>query len=582
MSSPTFDNLSQNLSPDEKKAFLARINTSLNLTFKDVDSILSQHEPVKELRSRLTSEMNKLSFFQKILLRLSAFFSNKTIQDSYLASKLTEARDELRSDIPEMIHLQREALTPVLAQKIFDLYAEAAPLKPVFDQLFQQKTPLEAGILKILDEEYPQALHRLTDIFPLDDMEQLYKKEARKNTLFTEMGRRLEKYFDTIPNSVMVKVKERLKILYYLKPLVHYPYAYLFDQFGFSPSKGDYKKYPFFSEASPRRSADYLERIYFGIYLAQKCEWVSGSLNSILQPIIEKADDKNEFPSLEEINQRISFLHQTAVDLASKIPWKELLQWCFQDPYYSVKFYIPKFSVADFYESTLKVRLNDEIEATIPHVRQRIFNDEKVFLFQNQNFRYLDNYIPGIPPAAAAYKLKGFQFSETLNIVISFLMVHFQNSVIPFLQNFTRMLSQQNKNSLATILALADELGSIKEKIQKLDKSLHPESESGKEFQTLKYELSSKPTSHKPYLQLIQSKDQEAENIIEQASEYLKNLNEQFEGLILKNIPAINSILKLPYLLDNHTETVGKVLERMNVICEKALFLIQESYELEK
>lgn len=582
MSSSTFDNLSQNLSQDEKKEFLARINASLNLGFKDVDSIISQHEPVKELRDRITSEMKKLGFFQKILLRISAFFANKTMPDAYLSSKLTEARETLRAEIPELIQIQKETLTPILGQKIFDLYAEAAPLKPLFDQLFQQKVPLESGILKILDEEYPQALHRLTDIFSLDEMEQLYKKDQKKSTLFTEMETRLEKYFDSIPNKVMVQVKERLKVIYYLKPLISYPYGYLFDQFGYATAKGEYKKYPVLSEASPRRCADYLERLYFGIYLTQKCDWRTGSLNTLFQSLIEKNQDKAELPSLEEINQRITFLHQTAQEMAERIPWKELLQWSFQDPYYAVKFYIPKFSVADFYESTLEIRLNDELESTIPHIRQRILNNEKTFLFQNQNLQLLDYYVPGIPPAAAAYKLKGFQFSETLNLIMAFFVIHFQNQIVPFLQNFARMLSQQNKNTIAPLLAVTDELISIKEKIQKLDRSLHPESESGKEFQTLKYELSSKPTSHKPYVQLIQSKDQEASQLIERTCEYLGNQHEHLQGLVTKNIPAVNSVLKLPYLLDNHTETVGNILERMTVICEKSLFLIQESYDLEK
>ena len=55
--SSTFDELSQEMSSDQKKELLGRIQLSLNLSARDTDNIVSKAEDAQELKHRLTREV---------------------------------------------------------------------------------------------------------------------------------------------------------------------------------------------------------------------------------------------------------------------------------------------------------------------------------------------------------------------------------------------------------------------------------------------------------------------------------------------------------------------------------------------
>ena len=577
--SETFDDLSQSMSSDEKKNLLGRIQASLNLTSRDTDSIVSKSEGPDELKHRLSKEVTRLGFMDRLLLRMTSFFSSRPEYEVLGDRKLGTAKNVLRARIPGMVSFSRQEWSAEFAKVIYDFFAETSALKPVFDHLFQQKLTLEASMVQMIREEHPAAIRGLYDLFPEREIAQLYRGDQKRALLQSQLDERLERYLDGIPSLVFERVKGRLRPLYYLRPLIQFPYGFLLELFGHNVEKGDVAKYPYFNGAPWRKVAGLLERFYYGIYLCTKIEVTEGSLSLLWTAVADHISTEKSVWTAELIQQRLAALIRLAQETSQRVPWKEVLQWSFQDPFYGVKYVLPKFSIQDFYQATLSMGLQEELDSRIPEMRQELLEEERSALFPNGAFQPLDYYVPGA--GSATQKVKGFQYPETLGLLWGFLNHHFTKKILPFQQSLARMVSPTSKSSLQGLKNVVEELGALKNRIQEFDKGLHPDTDEGKDFQKLKYELGSKALGLKPFVQMIQNKDAQAFEMLNQGVGSLEVLHHQLSGLRDRNIPALKAVLSLPYLLEGQQETIENGLDRLLVIVQKMLFVLREAQSLE-
>jgi hypothetical protein len=522
--------------------------------------------------------VDKLGLLDRFFLRVAAFFRSRMEYEIMADRKLAAAKLVLRDRIPDLVSFSRNEWTPEFAKVIYDFHAESYALRPVFDHLFQQKLTLESGLLCLIEDEYPGAAHTLEDLLPDSEIAAIYRVDQRRSALQAILDQRLVDYWDGIPPAVFEKVRNRLRPLYYLRPLVQFPYTFLLELFGHNPDKVEVSKYPYFLGVPWRKAAGLLERFYYGLYLVTKVELREGGLNQLLEGVVDRlADDKTAW-TVELINQRLAAFVRMSQDIVQRVPWKEILQWSFQDPYYGVKYILPQFSVKEFYQSTLVMNFRSQLDERIPRVRQQLLVEERAVLFQNSPFQPLEFYVPGV---GTSQKTRGFQFPESMGLLWGFLNHHFQKKIVPFHQSLSRMIPPANKNILQGLTNVVEDLAGLHQKIQQFDRSLHPDSEEGKDFQKLKYELGSKALSLKPFLDLVQNKDSQALELLNRGMEGLQILLNQLTGVRDRNVPALKSILKLPYLLEGQQETIENGLERLLVIVQKIHFVVREAHHLE-
>lgn len=577
----TFDDLSQDLSADEKKNLLGKIQASLNLSAKDTDNIVGRTEGAEELKHRLTKDLERMGFFDRLFVRLEAFFRARTETEVLIDRKLAVAKATLREKCPDMVRYSSHEWTPELAKVLYDLYAEAVTLKPVFDHLFQQKLTLEAGLLRILAEEYPVAARDLEDLFPDQDIAEAFRDDPRRNALMGRLDSRLKTYLDEVPTEVFDKVRDRLRPLYYLRPVVAYPWTQLFDLFGHNPDKVEVSKYPHFSPAVWVNTGPLLERLYYGVHVGTKLESEAVNLGLLFEGVADKLSDDKRPWSSEAIHRQVVQLIRQLHAVAARLPWKEVLQWSLQDPFYTVRFVLPQYSVEEFYESTLTMEFHEALDQRLPEIRQRLLFDERAALFKNGLFEPLDFYVPGVGASLGIPKLNGFQYPETLAVLWAFLNHHFAKKIAPFYQSVIRMVAPAGKGILQGLTNAVEDLAGLRTRIQQFDRSLHPDTEGGKNFAKLKAEAGAKVPAVKPFLQMIHEKDDEALDLIERGTQALAGLEGQLGGLKERNIPALKTVLRLPYLLDGQQETVENALDRLVVVVQKMAFILRETRHLE-
>lgn len=564
------------MSADEKRDLLAKIQLSLNLSAKDTDSIASKAGEPEELKKRLTGEYRKLGLLDRFFIKLAAFFTGRAEYELLGDRKLSSAKTLLRERAAELVSLPRGEWTPELAKLLYDLYADAAPVKPVFEHLFQQRMTFEAGMLVLIREEYPSAVQGLNDLLPEPDMARVYRASQKRSSVKTQLDSRLNQYFEQLPEAALDRVRDRLRPLYYLRPLVQFPYPFLLELFGHKAEGAEIVKYPFFTGAPWRKTAGLFERLYYGLYLAGKLDAV-GDLSQLYRATAERLGGEW---TAESIQQKMTALLNTARALAQRLPWKEMLQWSFQDPYYGVKYSLPQFSVRDFYQTTLAIQLGEELDERFPEMRERLLDEERSALFQTA-VDPIEHYVDGLVSGSTA-KVRGFQYPGALAYLWQFLGVYFVKRVQPFFQSLARLVPPANKSVLQVLATQTEELVNLRTKIQAFDLTLHPDSQEGQQLERLKYELDTKALGLKPFTQFVQSKDAQALELLRKGISSIDALYRQFLGLKDRNVPLLKSILKLPFLMDGRQETVENGLDRILAIVEKALFVLKETLSLEE
>lgn len=579
--SSTFDDLSQGMSAEEKKNLLGRIQLSLNLSSRDSDNIVSKADDADELKHRLTKEVEKLGVIDRFFLRLAAFFLTRSETELMAARRLGSSRAVLQEKIPDLVSFPHQEWSQEFGKLIYDLFAEASGLRPAFEHIFHQKLTLEAGLLFLFREEYPAAVRDLEELFSDREMTLVYRTDQRRSSLQAALDQKLNAYFDSIPLEVFERVKDRLRPLYFLRPLVLFPYAALLENFGHNPDKSEVAKYPFLIGAPWSKVAGLFQRLYYGLYLTTKVDWKEGSLNQIFQGVVDHLSDEKHPLTIEMLNQKTGTMVRLAQDVVQRVPWKDVLQWSFQDPYYSVKFVLPKFSVRDFYQTTILLNFQEELAARIPPMRQRLLNEERAGLFENGSFHPLEFYISGTGSALGSSKVQGFQHAETLSLLWAFLNHQFPKRIQTFHQSLLRLVAPTSKSSLQGVSNVIEELSTLKTRIHQFDRSLHPDTAEGKDFQKLKYESSSRVTGLKTFVQLVQNKDDQALELINVGVEDIQGLLNQFSGIRDRNVPALKAVLGLPYLLEGKQETVENGLDRLLTILQKVLFVLKEANNLE-
>lgn len=574
-----FENLAEGLTVEEKRELLAKIQASLNLSAKDADAIVAPSDQEGELHHKLERDMKKVSFWNRILFALMALFTGSSKIEVFRKYQLREALAKVHESLPSEWDTSRKTLKGPFARRLYDLWADTLLVKPYLEHLFQQKLTLENGILGLIEQMNPKAPHKLTDLFPLSEMEVLYRQDPRPSSLILNMRSRLDSYLKTLSEASLDSVKQVLLPLYLLRSVVNYPYVNLFNLFGHELSGTVVTKYPGFQDASARKVGPYLERLFYGLYLANKTPRLAEDLFKLFQETEKHLPTSDETPTAEASWSAFKVLRENARHLFEDLPWKELLECCFNNPYYSLQFYVPQFSLFEFYGSILRLRFEEDLSAYILPLRERILESEKSFLFSAPQENFLEFYIPGL--ATIGNRPRLFRYPLSLANLVSFLVLYVQKRILPFIQSLGKYLGPGAKTVFQAVNSKMELLTALNEKILRFDRSWHTDTADGKEFQRLKYEASNATVTPKALTQFLEQKDAEAQVLLEEGIEHLQGLTVQLERLTSRQIPGLKAVLSMPYHWENLTEPIEAVLGRLLKLLDKGVFVVRESYALE-
>ncbi len=578
--STAFNQLSDGLSPDEKRELLEKIHSSLNWSQKDSEAIVSSTPQKDEIQEKLKNDAGKLSFFEKLIYKIVAFFMGISVEELVYRGKITNLKKQVAQNASGLVSWESGTFSDVLGKAIYDLYSSCYPLEAVFQNMTKKNSIIEKSVTDLMEAMIPNAKTGVFDFVSLSEMGDLYRMSGQKSRIHKRVKDSIPVYIDSIPDEIYKRVGESLSPLYFLRPLALFPYHILLESFGVFLNEEEPRKYPPFKPAIFKGMSEFLEKLYYALYLANKIEFSEACFRPLFQNYLKEMEVKSS--TVDQLIHDVKQLLEEAQSIFAEIPWKEVIQSLNENPYYSMRFFLPQFDVKTFYKSTLTVRFAAQIEDIFPELRKVIIEKEKNALFQNQNSQLLVHY--NWENNSELKSLGGITFEhvESLNLLNTFLLSHYVNQILPLMQTLSRIVLQPFKainNSLFQSLA---DIETLKSDIFSFDKGLGDDNPDAVLLIRIKQELKSKPLAGKQISDFIQKKDKEAKHFIIRSFEILEKLKKVLEEILEHTSEKMKSSLKVPYIMGGSKRRLHEVIQEKTNTLSDILKLIKDLFNEEQ
>lgn len=579
--SSAFDQLTEGLSPEEKRELLEKIQNSLNWSQKDSEAVSPFVPPREEIYKNLAKDAEKMSFFRKLVYRILSFFMGLQFEELLLRSKIHELKKKVDETSHGLIYWDRRQLSEVFGRSLWDLYRACWPLQAVFQQLGKKSQIIEKTVTDLLEAIIPQPKTSVFDLVTLAEMGDIYRSSGQKEKIHKRVKDAIGPYLNQIPEEVYHRVRDFVAPIYHLKPLVTYPYHVILQAFGVNvgdSEPGDDP--PPLHPAYLKGLVTDVEKLYYALYLANKIQFNEATWRPLFQNYVNISGDK-----LREVDEYLHITKKVLEEAASifgEIPWKELIQSLNENPYYSLRFYLPQFDVKGFYKVALIVRFSQQVEDIFPELRRSILEREKNTLFQNQNSQLLLYYNTETNSEIRAMGGEGFRFVDSLNLINTFLVTHYSQQILPLFQTLSRVVLQTFKGLNNELLDILSSLEELKSHIGQFDKSLSPEQNDGVTLLRLKQEAKSRILSLKSLNDLVTKKDKEAWSLIHRALELLRRAQRCLEEIANHTSEKMKSQLKLPYIMGGVRKPIREALEEKLAILVNLLKLVEDLFSEEE
>ena len=443
---------------------------------------------------------------------------------------------------------------------------------------------LKKAIVNLLEKKLPDTKGTVHEFMNFEDMEKIYLETSSKAALRDKFVEKIEEYIKNIPGELVSEVEVSILPVYYLKDIVLFPYNELFKLFHYVYSQKEEK--PVFKTASAVVSLDYLERLYYAVYLVSKI-----SKDIILDPDFAedlctqlKDDDQDYCEDLKgrSIEIIISDVIEAAERLEKNVPLVELIRYFHGDPYYQLIFYIPKLHLTDFYLSKLKLDLLPQIDEIFPRVRKAVIDKRIQELFPDKRLEPLLYYRDYSSLDYQKLGLPTFSHTKSISLLYNFIIYHYRKKIQQIIQILSQTLLKQNRITLNRLLLHSAAIEDLEDKIRAFDNSLSPDEEDGKLFQRIRHSIGNDSSHQRLYRSLLQQKDNEIKGILEKGKESFLGIKKIFDEFIESPVEAIKQKLNIHYFIDNDSKSLLSVLHDRSQKIDKFRNLLFEVSKIER
>lgn len=574
--SSAFDQLTEGLSPEEKRQLLEKIQASLNWSQKDAQTVAPVVPEREEVYKSLKKDAEKMGFFKKLVYKIVAFFMVIRFEELLLRSKLHELKKQVDRISHGLVYWERNQLSEVFGKAIWDLYVVVWPLIPVFQEVGKKSAIIEKTVTDLLEAILPNAKTSVFDLVSLSEMGDIYRTSGQKERIHKRVKDSINPYLDQIPDDVFRKVKDFIAPIYYLKHLVLYPFHVLLQSFGVTVSDEEPRDCPPMRPAPFRGLTDFIEKLYYALYLTNKITFQEASWRPLFQNYITLTGEKTY--DLDTYFKFVKNVLEEAQGVFGEVPWKDIIQALNENPYYSLRFFPPQFDVKNFYRASLVVRFAAQVEDIFPELRRSVIEKEKNALFPNQNSQMFSFYNWEVNSDIRSLGGDGFRHLDSLNLINTFLLTHYTQHILPLFQTLSRVVLQSFKAFNASLLDVLSQIEEYKVTLSKFDKSLSPENNDGITLMRLKQELKTKPLSLKGLNELTEKKDKEARGLVQKGYDILGQAKKILEEINEHSSEKMRSSLKLPYIMGGMKKTMkDAVVEKIETL-QNLLNLIDDVF----
>lgn len=576
--------LARSLSEQERRRLLSKIQNSISLNDSTEESIYHKEMEEDEREVMLKNDMERASLFIRLRLWLKRVFSGKDPKELFITLRLSQYKTKINQKTPGLVSFETRSLLPKCAEQFFSLYLSVMPLIKLFRSLWSSSKKYEHAITALIEKRVIDAKKTILDFMTLKGMEKIYAESSSKNVLKNKLIEEINGYVAGIEDSVFAELEEGIIPIYYLKDLVLFPYNEFFKLFKVTYDAED--KSPNFKSASAFVALEYLEQMYYAVYLATKIDRNKKIDKDFAERLCD-ADDEDETDPCEdlkgrEIGEIIPEILNEVTTFARKLPFVELIRFYHEDPYYQLIFYIPKLNIRDFYRSKLELDIIPQLDDYFPQVRKNVIDDKIDELFPNERLEPLLYYRDYSSVDYKRIGLPTFAYTRSINLMYNFIRSYYRKKIQNVIQILSQGLLRQNRLTLNRLLVHSAAIEDLQDKIKSFDNSLSSDEDDGKLFQRIRHSLATDAGHQRLYRSLLQQKDNEVRSLIEKGKESFLGIKKIFEEFLTSPEETVKQRLNTHYYIDNTSKRLKKVLAERSDHIEQFRSLLYEVAKIER
>jgi len=566
MDSTIFDDLSTSITEKERRDLLKKINLSMNIN-PGIDESIYNVEMNKDERSRmLIEDLKNLTFFEKILLKIKQLFSGKSEGAVYTALRFKQLKKSINRKMPGITGFETRNISRKMADIVYGLYMKSAPLIDVFRDFWSQGETFHLVLSELINEQMDGAVREIDDLITDEEIEKILYDRETKSAIREEVLKKLNIHVKKIPKKIFDDIEDEIMPLYYFRSIILFPYPQFLKLFGFNPADagGSFS----FKSASAMLCLEYLEKLYYAVYMVQKVS-TPIRINDLIGKYfaVEKTEDYGEAEEDEdededdEKNQltggelqwfysKLNDINTECRKVSRKVPLIELIKYFRNDIYYKLAFYIPRLKLKDFYYANLKIHLLEQVDSKYTNARNVLIEKNINRFFNNLQMKKFLHYRYYTSFDYSKIGVTYFHHVKTMEILFNYLDHYYNKIYRSMIDVVTRILFSQDKITINSVMVNLSALDDAYIKIQDFDNSLGPDEEDGKLFLRLRYGLGNDNAYLKMYKSFIAQKNKTTKDIITKSIDAFDNLIKVFQLLEISPSYEVKNTLKNNYLIN--------------------------------
>ena len=595
----------------EREELLNRLKKSIYVPEEVEEKKYHKEIDRSEREEHLTSDLNKVSWISRLILWIKSKLSGKSVREMYLNTRIKQLKKGIASKYPGLTGFETRDLSPKVALTVFSLYVLTVPLREVYRRMWMQTEDFEGMLMTLLEGRIPKVKKTLEELIPRETLEKIFAESGTKEAMRDFLSKKLENYFDSIPDGVFKDLERDLLPITCTKDLILYQYKSFFQLFHFTPLDEDLGKKTFFKSASAMLCLQHLERLHYALSQAillrdateipnDILEYLTALKESINEEVEEKItegltnengeetdeDGAEENAQTGEIDDVIASslkkLALKAIAVFRALPLDLLVKYFMKDPYHELMKGVPELRLKELYISVFRLKVIAELEKVFPEIRQQVVEKEIQEVFEGKTMIHFRNYREYESIDYKKLELPFFRFTRSLHLLFNYVRHFYKEYIREGVQVLERGILGQNRITRDRLLQYATAVEDIENRSVSFDYSLSPDSEDGKLFQRLRFTLAQDKSHQRMYRTLVLQKDREVQSILTRGIEALGGLRGVFDEIINSRSEAITSQLNNNYFIKGRPVSLEQILAERRDHQKRFVDLLAQVVKLEK
>ncbi len=553
----TFDKLVAELSDEERRKLLEKINASASVTKTSV----GLSEPGDTPAFSLEEELENVGFFKRLILVIKSFFKGISLEEALLDDRISGIKREIEVNYPGLIDFKRKLFLPLFRDYIADLKVVADFFRSILLFAFEKKRELFfaymvnselTGIHQTIREELSP--EKIRDEMLLED-----KYEIKR-----EMERKLKDILESITPDEKKRVYRKILFLYGLYRLTTIDFMQILDCFRESAG----------SVGCPFKAISgklvLLGEILFNFHGIPSAEvfqvlFIFSNEDMLSERDANFGKEMNKF-----ITNSLVMLEKIR-NFTERIPLIQIIRYIKRDPrytparreaiddwFYSFKNFWDRWLAASF----RKFSLSEDRRNILYTLREYLDAPE---------INYLSNY-----------RGEKFEFPITmgfLNTFVEYVFVKHMSRGLKILLVNGDFYKEANREVFTDSY---NWLNNLDKTLEAFDSKLDKYGEIGKEIEKVESEIAPLRLKNKKIAIILSKADKEAEEIINKHIEHTTLLIKVLEGILYGEVGGeYDTISNFTEIGGRENQKIVKSWKNTLSLLDRAVILVKDSHNIE-